>query len=189
MEYDAAKDIVLDLLGWGVPPQYLVSCGLSNELVFYVFTDLRLRLPPNLNIRDVSHDGDRSASRSPTPGDSPSGNPLVSRIGDLVGDVLPQPPVSPDGGSHSTSLTTTSVTVPTPTAEELEDMERRRREELLARKKAVLASRKVKHSMDDNPTIAPASGETDVDIEMGPPAPSETVENFLKSISPNKQVC
>ena len=52
-QYDAAKDIVLDLLGWGVPPDYLVSCGVSREIMFYVFTELNLRLPSNFDATGI----------------------------------------------------------------------------------------------------------------------------------------
>lgn len=49
-EYAAAKDAVLDLLGWGVPSEYLVDCCISRELLYYVFTELNLCLPSNLDI-------------------------------------------------------------------------------------------------------------------------------------------
>lgn len=42
-----AKVVVLDLLGWGVPPSYLIDFGLSRETVYYVFTELQLKLPDN----------------------------------------------------------------------------------------------------------------------------------------------
>ena len=48
-EYDTAKDILLDLLGWGVSPEFLVDCGLTKTLVFYVFTELNLRLADNFD--------------------------------------------------------------------------------------------------------------------------------------------
>lgn len=48
--YEDAKDIVLDLLGYGVPPEYLATIGVSREIIFYVFTELHLRLPTNLDI-------------------------------------------------------------------------------------------------------------------------------------------
>ncbi|KAJ2919689.1 hypothetical protein MD484_g641, partial [Candolleomyces efflorescens] len=44
-DLDRAKDLVLDLLGWGVQPQYLLEAGVSAELIHRVFTDLNLRLP------------------------------------------------------------------------------------------------------------------------------------------------
>ncbi|KAF9531087.1 hypothetical protein CPB83DRAFT_849314 [Crepidotus variabilis] len=49
-ELDEAKTIVLDLLGWGVDPEYLVTSGLSPAVVFRVFNDLHLRLPTNLDV-------------------------------------------------------------------------------------------------------------------------------------------
>ncbi|KIK76529.1 hypothetical protein PAXRUDRAFT_835319 [Paxillus rubicundulus Ve08.2h10] len=45
---DRAKSLVLDLLGWGVTPEYLVECGVSAGALYRIFTDLRLRLPANL---------------------------------------------------------------------------------------------------------------------------------------------
>ena len=44
------KELVLELLGWGVSPEYLVDCGLTREAVFYTFTELNLRLPKNLDL-------------------------------------------------------------------------------------------------------------------------------------------
>ncbi|KAJ7678551.1 hypothetical protein B0H17DRAFT_1078686 [Mycena rosella] len=49
-ELDLAKDIVLDLLGWGVDAEYLLDCGVSAVLIHRIFTDLRLRLPRNLSV-------------------------------------------------------------------------------------------------------------------------------------------
>jgi hypothetical protein len=49
-DLDRAKSLVLDLLGWGVTPEYLVECGLSPSVVYKIFTDLRLRLPSNLEV-------------------------------------------------------------------------------------------------------------------------------------------
>ena len=47
-QYDTAKEVVLDILGYGVPPEYLIDCGISKEIIYYVFTELNLRLPSNL---------------------------------------------------------------------------------------------------------------------------------------------
>ncbi|KAF9450572.1 hypothetical protein P691DRAFT_810105 [Macrolepiota fuliginosa MF-IS2] len=179
-EYDAAKDIVLDLLGWGVPPHYLVDCGLSKELVFYVFRDLRLRLPSNLALHGALHEFETSSSGSPVHVEDPSANQLTSRIDGPVHN-LRRPTPDP-----TTPLTDAPTVAATPTPEELEDMERRRRQELLARKEAVLASRKEKRPDTDSSIVHP-SGESDSDVIMAPPAPTETVEDFLKSISPAKQ--
>ncbi|KAF8152952.1 hypothetical protein B0H34DRAFT_800224 [Crassisporium funariophilum] len=43
-----AKCLVLDLLGWGVDPEYLVTCGVHPDLIRRIFNDLNLRLPTNL---------------------------------------------------------------------------------------------------------------------------------------------
>ncbi|KAG6831080.1 hypothetical protein H0H87_006196 [Tephrocybe sp. NHM501043] len=48
-ELELAKDVVLDLLGWGVQPEYLVDCGISSHAIYRIFTDLNLRLPSNLS--------------------------------------------------------------------------------------------------------------------------------------------
>lgn len=42
-ELTEAKEIILDLLGWNVPPEYLINCGLTKEAIYYVFTELNLR--------------------------------------------------------------------------------------------------------------------------------------------------
>jgi len=51
-QIDDAKNLVLDLLGWGVDPEYLVTSGVHPELIYRIFTDLNLRLPTNLVIFD-----------------------------------------------------------------------------------------------------------------------------------------
>ncbi|KAG6864143.1 hypothetical protein C0991_012180 [Blastosporella zonata] len=47
-ELELAKDVVLDLLGWGVQPEYLIDCGVSSQVIHKIFTDLHLRLPSNI---------------------------------------------------------------------------------------------------------------------------------------------
>ncbi|KAK7448137.1 hypothetical protein VKT23_013896 [Stygiomarasmius scandens] len=49
-QLDHAKDIVLDLLGWGVEPEYLIQIGVSSHAIYRIFTDLNLRLPRNLSL-------------------------------------------------------------------------------------------------------------------------------------------
>jgi hypothetical protein len=53
-QYDTAKDLILDILGYGVPPEYLIDCGHSREIIYYVFTELNLRLPSNLDTAGIS---------------------------------------------------------------------------------------------------------------------------------------
>ncbi|GAV99874.1 hypothetical protein LENED_001360 [Lentinula edodes] len=187
-QYDTAKDIVLDLLGWGVAPEYLVDCGLSREIVFYVFSELNLRLPQNLNtdgiipytpstletlLRVPTRVSSPLGSDSDTP--RPLGHPSLPPKPSFPGqdrsrDSMPKPAES--------SGDTADVTV-------LLDMERQRRQELLARK-AVQASRLTRSMGSISPTSKPMDVD-DKDVEMTPStslAPSESVDDFLRSIEP-----
>jgi len=167
-QYDTAKDIVLDLLGWAVPPEYLVDCGLSREIVFYVFSELNLRLPDNLDITGLvpyNPTTARSLLRDPntplsTNGLRPMGHPS-----------LPPKPVPVDQMQRPSHLAESS---------HLNDMERQRRQELLARK-AVISSRKGKASASTSPSVPPTVT-NDQDVEMASLVPKETVDDFLKSI-------
>ncbi|KAG2134668.1 hypothetical protein BD769DRAFT_461870 [Suillus cothurnatus] len=47
-DLDHTKNLILDLLGWGVSPEYLVEAGVSAGVIYRVFTDLNIRLPTNL---------------------------------------------------------------------------------------------------------------------------------------------
>ncbi|KAI0669234.1 hypothetical protein C8Q78DRAFT_978111 [Trametes maxima] len=192
-QYDTAKDIVLDLLGWGVPPEYLVSCGLSRELVYYVFVELNLRLPSNLDTIGLPA---LSSSPSPQPISSSANHPRAS----LSHPSLPPKPQSQEvvsvgaNGPHPLSAAATpfipagsdsaaSVTSP---GTNLHDMEQQRRQELLARK-AVLASRRPK------PKIVPVASSSRTTIrrthtqdEAVPngTVPTKLVDDFLQSIEP-----
>jgi len=42
-EFSEAKLIILDLLGWGVPSEYLLDYGLTREAIYYAFTELNLK--------------------------------------------------------------------------------------------------------------------------------------------------
>jgi hypothetical protein len=65
MQLWEAKTIVLDLLGWGVPPSYLVDCGLQPQLVLRIFNELNLKLPANLEGLDAT--SPKLESGAPTP--------------------------------------------------------------------------------------------------------------------------
>jgi hypothetical protein len=49
-ELTLAKDLVLDLLGWGVTPEYLLDVGVSGQALHRIFSDLRLRMPRTMCI-------------------------------------------------------------------------------------------------------------------------------------------
>lgn len=198
-QYATAKDIVLDLLGWGVPPEYLVDCGLSREIVYYVFIELNLRLPNNLDLSGLPQ-LDPVFSGSPEPITPPPtlsprqrSNSSVARLTASSRSVqghpsLPRKPSAPQGtddsGSQPHPLSATATPfVPTASTSavpmaapgsppSLIDIEQQRRQELLARK-AVLASRKAKQAAGTNanvPARRPTVSETEIkDVEMAPP--------------------
>ncbi|KAJ8691753.1 hypothetical protein PTI98_011289 [Pleurotus ostreatus] len=230
-QYDTAKDIVLDLLGWGVAPEFLVDCGLSREIVFYVFSELRLRLPENLD----------TAGLIPYPPDphlldepflwppvqthnvplSPTIKSELSPATELKLDLLHSPPAisrkaankatpavfvsteSPSSGSTpiQTSAAATPVIPtlnPNPSlpSTNLHDMERQRRQELLARKAAAQASRKSKQttmviastsasssSVTLRPAVTQRSNSPDEQTKPSTPTPALSVDDFLNSIA------
>lgn len=52
-DLDEAKRLILDLLGLGVKPEYLVDCGISPQCLAVCFYELNLRFPLNLDRRQV----------------------------------------------------------------------------------------------------------------------------------------
>lgn len=175
-QYDTAKDIILDLLGWGVPPEYLVECGLSREIVFYVFVELNLRLPQNLDTGGLipytpeSVASARQAASLSMPQD-------VHRLDTLS----PRSPLTkPDNASLKpldipSAAAATEICV---SPDNLHDMEMQRKQELLARKRAVIASRKYKKH----------AGSAEVTPDEPSSAVSADVDSFLKSISASEEV-
>ncbi|KAF9013214.1 hypothetical protein BDQ17DRAFT_584664 [Cyathus striatus] len=184
-EYNVAKDIILDLLGWGVEPEYLIDCGLTRQIVYYVFAELNLELPHNLDTSDLVPFTPEVATvtltrQMPTVHEKPSsGQSLLTRLnlGSHIPRLVTPPPDSMEG-------------VQSPGTNELLDIERQRRQELLARK-AAQASRKAKQvappvedtsSVASSAGISPSEPSKDQDMETTPVA-SEAVEDFLKSIA------
>ncbi|CAE6423501.1 unnamed protein product [Rhizoctonia solani] len=52
-DLDEAKHLILDLLGLGVTPEYLVDCGVSPQCLAVCFYELNLRFPLNLDRRQI----------------------------------------------------------------------------------------------------------------------------------------
>lgn len=232
-QYDTAKDIVLDLLGWGVAPEFLVDCGLSREIVFYVFSELRLRLPDNLDTAGLipyppdPHILDEPFQWPPAKAHKVPPSPMIkselSPATELKLDLLHSPPaisrkaankVSPavfvsteSPSSGLTPILTSAAATPViPThnpnpilpSTNLNDMERQRRQELLARKAAAQASRKSKQTTT---VAAPApasssstilrttethrSNSPDGETKPSTPTPALSVDDFLNSIAPS----
>ncbi|KDQ62492.1 hypothetical protein JAAARDRAFT_461676 [Jaapia argillacea MUCL 33604] len=106
-QYDTAKDIVLDLLGWGVPPAYLMDCGLSREIVFYVFTELNLRLPDGFDVDGLLPHHHPSAPNSPVPTASlapPISQPHLQGPPPPLPSSQPPPPSRPEPSATQSRL-------------------------------------------------------------------------------------
>lgn len=53
-QLDEAKILILDLLGWGVSPEYLIEAGISKECLVPCLRELKLRLPTNIDPSEVA---------------------------------------------------------------------------------------------------------------------------------------
>ncbi|KAG8745966.1 hypothetical protein FRC10_006529 [Ceratobasidium sp. 414] len=53
-DLDEAKRLILDLLGLGVTPEYLVDCGISSQCLAVCFYEMNLRFPLNLDRSKVN---------------------------------------------------------------------------------------------------------------------------------------
>jgi hypothetical protein len=131
------------------------------------------------------------------PGGRPSqGHPSLPSKPHLPDTSPSQAATIPPARSVAKPATTATETLPTPHSNNLHDMEQQRRQELLARK-AVIASRKskmlasVKAFSNTDPAMAspPETPDSQMvdnpDVEMA--VPTETVDDFLKSIEPNPE--
>ncbi|KAF9221659.1 hypothetical protein BS17DRAFT_259097 [Gyrodon lividus] len=185
-QFNTAKDIVLDLLGWGVSPEHLLECGSSRHVIFYVFTELNLRLPSNLDISGLIPYPTPEmlalmpvppsllhplSSAMPPPSVIPARGSLAGRMGiERIDSDMPSPDQSPYTKSESSPPSTADLST------SLHMIEQQRRQELLARK-AVIASRKARQS--DSACLNSHSKDQDVDMV----AP-QSVDDFLKTIEP-----
>jgi hypothetical protein len=183
--YDLAKDIILDLLGWGVQPEYLVDCGLSREIVYYVFNELDLRLPYNLDTTGIVPYPPKGFLVSIISSDSYPPQDPSYRSTSTHPSLPAKPAFNPTNLSPRLSTPSAGISLSGDPTETLNDMERQRRQELLARK-AVQASRKPK-SISDSSSIASSrvaanEQQNSEDVEMPPAVAPETVNDFLDSI-------
>lgn len=204
-QFNVAKELILDLLGWGVSPEYVVDCGVTREAVFYTFTELNLRLPRNLDttgllplpVRNsvVSTFADSSAHLLQDGVTVPSSvhSPSEASSADPQKHSLNHPlPGKPVGEASASSASPTSATAPTTRSyavQNLSDMEAQRKLELQARK-AVLASRRKKpiasSAINSTTSLTSSISSTIMDgpivDEPMPLAPTEAVDDFLKSM-------
>jgi len=191
-EYDLSKRIILDLLGVGVPPEYLAQCGLSRELIYFTFTELRLRLPVDFDTAGIPQYSPEFLE-SLFKIEKPVGNLDSVDSGSHVQQQTIQPTTDKpaDTPSGSSSATPTISVSGSPS---LLDIEKQRRRELLARK-AVIASRKGKRLQTPalrtpSPQSTNASSATtpfkDIEMATADTTPAATVDDFLNSIGPTQ---
>lgn len=183
-EYDSVKVIVLDLLGWGIDFKYLLESGINKSLLYYVFNELNLRLPDDFDMAGIilytpeamaQAQQQASASMAPPPAHNSSSLPVD--IG-----LLPKPSLS----SRLTTPPPTSVltqAMGSPVDSDLHDMERRRRQELVARKAAAQASRKPKRS-DNGKMFVITTSDGAKENDTNSLIPAESVDDFLNSLGP-----
>lgn len=192
-QYDRSKQMVLDLLGWGVPPEYLMECGVTRELIYFTFTELRLRLPVGFDtagIPQYSPEFLLSLFESQKPVEKLDSVNISSHVEEQpILQTEKEADNSPD--STSTAVAPTIADFGSPS---LLDIEQQRRRELLARK-AVIASRKGKQPRTSalrtpSPQSTNASSANtpfkDVEMSSAEIAPAATVDDFLNSIGPNQ---
>ncbi|KAH9080620.1 hypothetical protein EDB83DRAFT_2340516 [Lactarius deliciosus] len=196
-QYDTAKEVILDILGYGVPPEYLMDCGLSREIIYYVFTELNLRLPNNLDTVGIPPyppppDVIASILLSQPSHSLPSASLEDSSIVDdaAVRRAFSPQPLAPHDTDHPPQAPASAsyeVSTSASLASTLAVMERQRKQELLARK-AVQASRKRKESVPlaaAEPSTSPNTAtSTGADVSAGASASAVSVEDFLNSIGP-----
>ncbi|KAI5118806.1 hypothetical protein M0805_005148 [Coniferiporia weirii] len=183
-QFNLVKELVLDLLGWGVSPEYLVDCGLTREAIFYTFTELNLRLPRNLDVSGLSP--------FPPPELTVVNNTQQSQIVPTRRQSISHPlPVKPAGYTVVPPVVSANADVikNNINSHNLSDMEAQRRQELQARK-AVLATRKKKITIvtseqgaASSPTTHSAVANTSVNLgAFVSVAPTEAVDDFLNSM-------
>lgn len=180
-QYKDARDAILDLLGWGVSPEYLVNCGVSREVIYYIFVEYNLRLPENLDVTGLPPIGPllvaTSSASSPIQSTSaPHKSQDQAESSSLSASATPFVP--------GTAVATVSALSPP----SLHDMEQQRKQELLARK-AAMASRKLKQQASTSSVDATSSNSRAIpsasprrDSNSSKPVHTKTVDDFLNSI-------
>ena len=183
-EYDSVKGIVLDLLGWGVDFKYLLEYGINKSLLYYVFNELNLRLPDNFDMSGIiaytpeaMAEAQQQASASMATPSAPKKNSPSSGIGNQPKATLSSRLTTPPPPPILTQV------INSPADSDLHDMERRRRQELVARKAAAQASRKSKRSDNEQAFITTAS-DVAKENDKNSLIPAETVDDFLNSLGP-----
>ncbi|KAG8832833.1 hypothetical protein FRC17_000587, partial [Serendipita sp. 399] len=77
-QFEKAKGLILDLLGYGMTPEDLIGVGLNRRLVVYCLRELKMRLPGNVAVDDIIPYGpplEYQADQDPTQRASPESVP------------------------------------------------------------------------------------------------------------------
>lgn len=168
-QYEIVKDIILDLLGWGVPPTYLIDCGVSREAIFYVFSELNLALPEHFDVSAF-------VPYLPIP---PQSLPESQKNSVDQQSHLGYPPSvvhSPLAQACPIYFGRSSPVM------DLHTIERQRRQELLARKAAHATCRPRHSASIDSSNSAMSFSLSQEQSGTTPASPTEAVDNFLNSI-------
>ena len=185
-----AKVVVLDILGWGIPPQYLLDCGISELAVVVCLAQLKLRIPQELE--PLIDEAERETGTFSLPAPAPVAPNLPPST--LSSNALPFKPAQGEAMiGPSNQLASPGPSRPSPTSSaELIDMEQQRKQELLARRAALQSMRK-----NGNLSYgAPSNSATPASLPPRPhplcptspphstPKPTE-VDAFLADLMPN----
>lgn len=215
-QFNTVKELILDLLGWGVSPEYLIESGLSREVIYYTFTELNLRLPNgfdtsglipfplpnstapvnNVQVQPPSPTVPPSQPEDPSPNLTELEASLRKKIVHKVVHVITHHPLPPKPMPFKPQPMKSAMTMEKlRNLQAMEAMEAQRRYELLARK-AALASRKKKAELVESTPTSPASvSATSPSVSSTPAAhmplqaaQEEAVEDFLKSMLVNDSI-
>lgn len=180
-----AKVVILDILGWGIPPQYLLDCGISELAVVVCLAQLKLRIPQELeplideaerNTGTLSIAPPSDSSNSPPSTLSPNAPPFKPSYPEPI----TAPSNVPDSPVPSKPLQVSSV--------DMVDLEQQRKQELLARRAALQSMKKnngnLSNGASHNRTPPTPSSSKPAARPSPPPSKSKDVDAFLADLIP-----
>lgn len=106
-QFNDAKGLILDLLGFGMTPEDIAEIGINRRLLVYCLRELKIRLPANVPVNDIiafgpPPDDSKEDSELPSPPQSPQNNDLQSQYSmeitptdGLIVEKVSEPPSTP----------------------------------------------------------------------------------------------
>jgi hypothetical protein len=191
-QYNTVKEIILDILGWGVAPEYLIDCGISPITLFYAFHELNLRLPQNLDLSTIPIYDPKTRSYIPQRQRRSSIRQAASARAEIsLASRISHPLPAKPGSTAVAPVPVSPVTTKTPDVD-LHNLEQERRRLLLLRRKNTQESKNntgansptgssPEQPTENSPKDATNDKPADKDVEMAPAVPAE-VDEFLNSI-------